>query len=95
MLLVIDVGNTNFVLGLYDGEELVNCWRMTTGGNRTADETGMFIHGLFDAEGVNAKDVEAVIKVYRNQYGRYLQDVLDGKYIDVLHDKKRLEELEK
>ena len=41
MLLVIDVGNTNFVLGLYDGEELVNCWRMTTGGNRTADETGM------------------------------------------------------
>ena len=61
MLLVIDVGNTNFVLGLYEGEELVNCWRMTTGGNRTADETGMFIHGLFDAEGVDAKDVEAVI----------------------------------
>ena len=54
MLLVIDVGNTNFVLGLYEGEELVNCWRMTTGGNRTADETGMFIHGLFDAEGVDA-----------------------------------------
>ena len=61
MLLVIVVGNTNFVLGLYDGEELVNCWRMTTGGNRTADETGMFIHGLFDAEGIDPKDVEAVI----------------------------------
>ena len=61
MLLVIDVGNTNYVLGLYEGEELVNCWRMTPGGNRTADETGMFIHGLFDAEGVNAKYVEAVI----------------------------------
>ncbi len=61
MLLVIDVGNTNFVLGLYDGEELVNSWRMTTGGNRTADETGMFIHGLFDAAGIDAKDIEAAI----------------------------------
>ena len=61
MLLVIDVGNTNFVLGLYDGEELVNCWRMTTGGNRTADETGMFIHGLFDAAGVDAKEIKAAI----------------------------------
>lgn len=39
MLLVIDVGNTNFVLGLYKKEKLVKCWRMTTGGNRTADET--------------------------------------------------------
>ena len=61
MLLVIDVGNTNFVLGVYEGETLVNCWRMTTGGNRTADETGIFIHGLFDASGLNVKEVEAVI----------------------------------
>ncbi len=44
---------------------------------------------------ITREDVEAVIKVYKNQYGRYLQDVLDGKYIDVLRDKKRLEELEK
>jgi len=42
---------------------------------------------------ITREDVEAVIKVYKNQYGRYLQDVLDGKYIDVLRDKKRLEEL--
>ena len=44
---------------------------------------------------ISREDVEAVIKVYKNQYGRYLQDVLDGKYIDVLHDKKRLEEMNK
>ena len=61
MLLVIDVGNTNLVLGVYEGENLINCWRMTTGGNRTADETGIFIHGLFDASGLDAKKVEAVI----------------------------------
>lgn len=41
---------------------------------------------------ITREDVEAVIKVYRNQYGRYLQDVLDGKYIDVLADNKRYEE---
>ena len=44
---------------------------------------------------ITREDVEAVIKVYKNQYGRYLQDVLDGKYIDVRRYKKRLEELEK
>ena len=44
---------------------------------------------------ISREDVEAVIKVYRNQYGRYLQDVLDGKYLDVIQDKKRLEALRK
>ena len=44
---------------------------------------------------ISREDVEAVIKVYKNQYGQYLQDVLDGKYIDVIRDKKRLEELTK
>ena len=44
---------------------------------------------------ISREQVEAVIKVYKNQYGRYLQDVLDGKYIDVFRDKKRLEEMKK
>ncbi len=61
MLLVIDIGNTNFVLGVYQGETLTHCWRMATGGNRTADETGIFIHGLFDAAGLDVKRLEAVI----------------------------------
>ena len=34
---------------------------------------------------ITREDVEAVIKTHKNQYGRYLQDVLDGKYIDKLH----------
>ncbi len=45
---------------------------------------------------ITREQVEEVIKLYKNnQYGRYLQDVLDGKYVDVIRDKKRLEELEK
>ena len=44
---------------------------------------------------ITREQVEEVIKTYKNQYGRYLQDVLDGKYIDVIKDKKKLEEQEK
>ena len=45
---------------------------------------------------ITREQLEATIEIYKkNQYGRYLQDVLDGKYVDVVHDKKRLEELEK
>ena len=44
---------------------------------------------------ITREQVEQVIARYKNnQYGRYLQDVLDGKYLDVIRDKKRLEKLE-
>ena len=43
---------------------------------------------------ISRDTVEEAIKIYPNQYGQYLQDVLDGKYIDVIHDLKRLEKLE-
>ena len=43
---------------------------------------------------ITREQVEEMIKVYKNQYGRYLQDVLDGKYIDMIKDKKKLEKLE-
>ncbi len=45
---------------------------------------------------ISREDMMGLIEIYKkSQYGRYLQDVLDGKYVDILHDKKRLEELEK
>ena len=45
---------------------------------------------------ITREQVEEIIKLYKgNQYSSYLQDVLDGKYVDVIRDKKRLEELEK
>ena len=61
MLLVIDVGNTNYVLGVYRGDKLIKCWRMATAGVRTADETGILIHSLFDASDVKASSIDAVI----------------------------------
>jgi len=46
MLLTIDVGNTHTVLGLFDGEEIVEHWRIATEARRTADELAVLLHGL-------------------------------------------------
>lgn len=61
MILAIDVGNTNIVLGVYDGEELVANWRITTLNNRTADETGTLIRSLFSHSNMDIKEIESVI----------------------------------
>jgi len=45
-LLVVDVGNTNTVLGLYDGNTLANDWRLATRREATADEIGILLTGL-------------------------------------------------
>jgi type III pantothenate kinase len=61
MLLVIDVGNTNIVLGLMDGKKLLVDWRMSTDMPRTADEYGMMVRALFNSEGYNLDMVDGVI----------------------------------
>jgi type III pantothenate kinase len=61
MLLVIDIGNTNTVLGFYRGEELVRCWRLHTDRTRTADEWALAVHGLFGLAGLDFPDVDDVI----------------------------------
>ncbi|RLB68145.1 MAG: type III pantothenate kinase, partial [Deltaproteobacteria bacterium] len=61
MLLVIDVGNTNTVLGLYQGKELVRSWRLTTDKARTSDEWAMVIHELFSLCELHFPDIDNVI----------------------------------
>ncbi len=48
MILVFDVGNTNIVIGIFKGEELVTNWRTATDRRRTADDLGMLLKNLFD-----------------------------------------------
>jgi type III pantothenate kinase len=51
MLLAIDVGNTQTVFGLFDGESLTEHWRIATEAHRTGDELGVFLRGfLADAQ---------------------------------------------
>jgi type III pantothenate kinase len=47
MLLAIDVGNTNTVLGVYDRDHLLRHWRLATDPDRTVDEHGVLLHSLF------------------------------------------------
>ena len=47
MILVFDVGNTNMVLGVYEGKRLIESFRLSTESIRTADEYGMTVNGLF------------------------------------------------
>ena len=62
MLLVIDVGNTNIVLGVYDKAELVGHWRISTDRVRTTDEYGMLMMNLFFHDRkVNVKDIKDII----------------------------------
>ncbi len=61
MLLVIDVGNTNIVLGVYDGDTLLDNWRISTDRNRTTDEYGGTIMNLFVHNGLQPEDIDAVI----------------------------------
>ncbi|MCK4535668.1 MAG: type III pantothenate kinase [Desulfuromonadales bacterium] len=61
MLLVIDVGNSNTVLGLYREKDLVHNWRLTTNRERTADEWAMITHDLFALAGLRLPSVSAVI----------------------------------
>ncbi|WP_256762289.1 type III pantothenate kinase [Cohnella sp. WQ 127256] len=61
MILVVDVGNTNIVLGLYEGRDLTHHWRLSTNRSSTVDEYGVLISNLFQLAGVRADQIEGVI----------------------------------
>ena len=61
MLLVVDVGNTNITLGVFNGEELLGTFRMTTKQPRTSDEYGITLKNLVECQGLKASDITDVI----------------------------------
>ena len=60
MLLAIDVGNTNTVIGAFEGATLRNHWRLQTNQSRTADEYGILLRQLFELNGMDPGTVNAV-----------------------------------
>jgi len=60
MLLTIDVGNTNTVLGVFEGSQLLVHWRLTTRREQTADEYGILVRNLFASSGLSPDSIEAV-----------------------------------
>jgi len=61
MLLVVDVGNTNTVLGLFDGTELVHDWRIRTVVDHTVDEYGMLIYNLYKTSRISSRKIRDII----------------------------------
>ena len=61
MLLVIDVGNTNIVLGVYDGNELKYDWRISTDKDKTSDEYGLLFEQIFKYNEIDINEVEDII----------------------------------
>lgn len=61
MILVIDVGNTNTVLGIYCGEELIGHWRVATDHHKTADEYGILFKQLLLHEEIDSSAIQRII----------------------------------
>lgn len=61
MLLAIDVGNTNTVFGVHDGEKWVNQWRSATDSRKTADDYASWLLRLADLDGVDLSKIEGCI----------------------------------
>jgi type III pantothenate kinase len=61
MLLAIDVGNTNIVLGVFDGAALIQSWRLQTLRERTSDELGLLVDGLFAHNRIDRARIRGII----------------------------------
>jgi type III pantothenate kinase len=61
MLLAIDVGNTNIVIGVFRGEKLVHSWRLTTIRERTADELGILLTELCNRNEIRQSDISGIV----------------------------------
>ena len=75
MLLAADVGNTQTVFGLFDGDRLAEHWRIATDAQRTGDELGVLLTRLLDVEAVEgvclASTVPALVRSYEDFAARW------------------------
>ena len=61
MILVIDVGNTHTVLGIYNDKKLENFWRISTDLNKTEDEYGILLKGLLSSSKLDFLDIKSAV----------------------------------
>ena len=86
MLLAIDIGNTNTVLGAFHGEELAQHWRVATRADATGDELGITLQGLFASAEVSTAEITDVII-------SSVVPVLNEAVVDMAHRYLRIEPL--
>ena len=80
MLLAVDVGNTQTVLGLYAGEQLTEHWRLASDRTRTGDELAVLLGGLLDPDGVDgiclSTTVPSIVREWEALADRWVQTPL-------------------
>jgi len=86
MLIAIDVGNTQTVMGLFDGPDLVDSWRLSTVRDRTADEYRLFFAGLLRQDGYRLEDVDgvalaSVVPAARAAMVQVAEDMIEGDLV--------------
>lgn len=61
MILLVDAGNTNIVLGVHNGKEYIASWRISTDAKKTSDEYSIQVMELFNLSGIDYKEIDGVI----------------------------------
>jgi len=84
MLLVYDIGNTNIVVGLFDGDRLLGHWRFTSDAVRTADELHLNARSILEEAGVDGKQiaevaVASVVPSLNGPLKEGLEPLVDGR----------------
>ena len=93
MLMAVDIGNTQTVLGLSDGEETLGQWRIATEAHRTADELAVVFSALLELRGLHLRQVDAmivssVVPALTRSYKDLASDVFDVPFYGVTSEMK-------
>ena len=81
VLFVLDVGNTNTVIGLYDGDKLLHHFRISTNRSATSDEMGELMLSLVERRGIDPKQIEgSVLASVVPPLNRIVSDALTGAF---------------
>jgi type III pantothenate kinase len=83
MLLAIDVGNTSTVLGLYDGAELTEHWRIATERHRSGDELGVLYRGFFDLSSVDGIALSSTVPQLVRSYSEFAARYTSAELLEV------------
>jgi type III pantothenate kinase len=86
VLIAIDVGNTQTVMGLFDGPDLVDSWRLSTVRERTADEYRLYFAGLLRQDGYHLEDVDgvalsSVVPVAKTAMIQVAEEMIEGHLV--------------
>lgn len=82
MLLTVDIGNTNVTFGVFEGEKLVDTWRMATDANKMPDEYGVFLLNLINMAGLEPSKIHGIsmcstvpplISIFQEMFARYFE----------------------